>query len=122
MNKQKQIRGFKGTNDKDYYEVLKQGKLSKTIFYSLLAISAGLLIPEIAFATASAKFDISAGIKGGTQPLIDAINEHWGKGVLLTGGASAFVGEGDARQRAIRAGIGCLASGGVVLALIAMLT
>lgn len=97
-----------------------KGKLSKTIFYGSLAISAGLLIPEIALATS--KFDINAGIEGGTKPLIDAVKAHWGKGVLLSGGASAFVGEGDARQRAIRAGIGCLASGGVVLTLISMLS
>ena len=80
----------------------------------------GVCFSEIAFA--EAKFDISAGIEGGTKPLIDAIKEHWGKGVLLSGGASAFIGEGDARQRAIRAIVGCLASGGVVMALIAMLT
>ena len=65
---------------------------------------------------------INAGVKAATDPLIKAIDDHWGKAVLLTGCAGAVIGEGDARQRAVRAAITSAAAGGVVLALLAMLT
>ena len=77
------------------------------------------ILPEIALAS---KFDINAGVKAATDPLIKAIDDHWGKAVLLTGCAGAVIGEGDARQRAVRAAITSAAAGGVVLALLAMLT
>ena len=41
---------------------------------------------------------------------------------MITGAAGAIVGEGDARQRATRAAFAATAAGGVVLALVAMLT
>lgn len=85
----------------------------------LSALAALSLLPEIAFA---AKFDINAGVKAATDPLIKAVDDHWGKAVLLTGCAGAVIGEGDARQRAVRAAITSAAAGGVVLALLAMLT
>lgn len=77
------------------------------------------MFPEIALA---GKFDINAGVKAATDPLIKAVDDHWGKAVLLTGCAGAVIGEGDARQRAVRAAITSVAAGGVVLALLAMLT
>lgn len=98
-------------------------KLNSRIVKNILVFSFQtivlLLIPEIALA--AAKFDLNAGVVAATKPLTDALTAHWGKGVLLSGGASALIGEGDMRQRALRAAIGCGAAGGVVLALIAML-
>ena len=85
----------------------------------LSALGALSMLPEIALAS---KFDINAGVKAATDPLIKAVDDHWGKAVLLTGCAGAVIGEGDARQRAIRAAITSAAAGGVVLALLAMLT
>ena len=85
----------------------------------LSALAALSMLPEIALAS---KFDINAGVKAATDPLIKAVDDHWGKAVLLTGCAGAVIGEGDARQRAIRAAITSAAAGGVVLALLAMLT
>jgi hypothetical protein len=83
---------------------------------SILLLS--IILPEISLAS---KFDIDAGVKAATDPLIKAIDDHWGKAVLLTGCAGAVIGEGDARQRAVRAAITSAAAGGVVLALLAML-
>lgn len=57
-----------------------------------------------------------------TPTAFSRIKDHWGKGVLITGAAGAIVGEGDARQRATRAAFAATAAGGVVLALVAMLT
>ena len=90
---------------------------------AMLAISASalfisMIFPQIAYA----KFDINAGVKAATDPIIQAINDHWGKAVVITGCAAAVIGEGDARQRAVRAGIASTAAGCVVLALLAMLT
>ena len=85
----------------------------------LSALAALSMLPEIALAS---KFDINAGVKAATDPLIKAVDDHWGKAVLLTGCAGAVIGEGDARQRAVRAAITSSAAGGVVLALLAMLT
>lgn len=85
----------------------------------LSALAALSMLPEIALAS---KFDINAGVKAATDPLIKAVDDHWGKAVLLTGCAGAVIGEGDARQRAVRAAITSAAAGGVVLALLAMLT
>ena len=80
---------------------------------------ASIILPEIALAS---KFDIDAGVKAATDPIIKGIKDHWGKAVVITGTAGAVVGEGDARQRATRAAFAATAAGGVVLALIAMLT
>jgi hypothetical protein len=80
---------------------------------------ASIILPEIAIA---AKFDIDAGVKAATDPVIKGIGDHWGKAVAITGTAGAVVGEGDARQRATRAAFAAGAAGGVVLALLAMLT
>lgn len=84
-----------------------------------LSLVAVAVLPEIALAS---KFDINAGVTAATAPLIKAVDDHWGKAVLLTGCAGAIIGEGDARQRAVRAAITSAAAGGVILALLAMLT
>ena len=89
-----------------------------------IGISAALvstILPEIAMAAGS-KFDIDAGVKAATDPVIKGIKDHWGKAVAITGTAGAVVGEGDARQRATRAAFAATAAGAVVLALLAMLT
>lgn len=93
-----------------------------SLYFLVIVIStlfAMALFPEIAL---TGKFDINAGVKAATDPLIKAVDEHWGKAVVLTGCAAAVIGEGDARQRAVRAGMASTAAGGVVLALLAMLT
>lgn len=96
----------------------KQFKTGVITLGSVLAIS--ILVPEIVMA--ASKFDIDAGVKAATDPIIKGINDHWGKAVVITGTAGAVVGEGDARQRATRAAFAATAAGGVVLALLAMLT
>jgi hypothetical protein len=97
----------------------KQRRQCAYLVIGLSALAALSILPEIAFA---AKFDIDAGVKASTDPLIKAVSDHWGKAVLLTGCAGAVIGEGDARQRAVRAAITSASAGGVVLALLAMLT
>lgn len=71
---------------------------------------------------ANSKFDIDAGVAAATAPVITAFKAHWGKGVLLSGAGAALFSEGDARQRAVRAGMGCAAAGGVILGLISLLS
>ena len=85
-----------------------------------IALCANLLFTEFAFATAT--FDLDRGVTGGTSWIIDGVKTHWGKGVLLSGVGLALFGEGDARQRAQRAAIGCAAGSAVILGLIAALT
>ena len=97
----------------------KQRRIEVYLALGLVSIIAMSILPEMAFA---GKFDIDAGVKAATDPLINAVDDHWGKAVLLTGCAGAVIGEGDARQRAVRAAITSAAAGGVVLALLAMLT
>jgi len=101
---------------------LRVNNQRRIVTYLVASVSTSALLsflPEIALA---AKFDINAGVVAATTPLIKAIDDHWGKAVLLTGCAGAVIGEGDARQRAVRAAITSAAAGGVVLALLAMLT
>ena len=97
----------------------QQKQIVKILAITIPVLLFVAVLPEIALA---AKFDIDAGIAAATGPWIKAIGDHWGKAVLLTGCAAAVIGEGDARQRAVRAGIASTAGGGVVLALLAMLT
>lgn len=90
--------------------------------YMVAGLSVLIILSVLPETILAAKFDINAGVKAATDPLIKAIDDHWGKAVLLTGCAGAMIGEGDARQRAVRAAITSVAAGGVVLALLAMLT
>ena len=65
--------------------------LTKGLIYAS-AITAGVMcFTEVAYA----KFDIDAGVAAATDPLIKGIKDHWGKGVMLTGGGAALFGEGD---------------------------
>lgn len=97
----------------------KQRQEATYLAIGLSLVVAMAILPEIAFAS---KFDINAGVAAATTPLIKAIDDHWGKAVLLTGCVGALIGEGDARQRVVRAAITATGAGGVVLALLAMLT
>ena len=99
----------------------KDSNLNYEAKYAFLILGALImaLIPELALADAT--FDIDKGVKAATDPFIKGIKEHWGKGLLLTGGTTAVIGEGDLRQRAMRAGIGCTVGGAVILGIIAAL-
>ena len=92
-------------------------KLIKGLALASMAITGGMLFAEIAWA----KFDIDAGVAAAANPIIAGIEAHWGKGVIMTSGAAALFGEGDGRQRAIRAGMTAGAAGAVILGMIAML-
>lgn len=94
--------------------------LTKYGLYASVMVAGCIICTEIA--QAAAKFDVNAGVKAATDPLIDGIKAHWGKGVLLTGCGAALLGEGDGRQRATRAMIASGSAGGVILGLIALLT
>lgn len=102
-------------------ESIQKSKLKSSLKPLILGAGISLatfaLYPELVLAT----FDIDKGVTAGTKPLLDGVQAHWGKGVLLSGTAAALVGEGDPRQRAIRAGLGCGAAGVVILGLIGML-
>lgn len=88
-------------------------------FTKLLAIGAAVVaVPFIA----EAAFNVDAGVTAATKPLIDGITAHWGKAVLLSGVALALIGEGDPKQRAVRAIIGCGGAGATILGLIALLS
>ena len=89
----------------------------KLLFMVVVATISSLFFTELAFA----KFDIDAGVAAATNPIIAGIEAHWGKGVILTSTAAALFGEGDGRQRAMRAGAAAGAAGAVVLGVIAML-
>lgn len=110
------------------YKLISQTKEPKQTYHKRIGVILGVglsvalasvILPEIAMA---AKFDIDAGVKAATEPVIKGIGDHWGKAVAITGTAGAVVGEGDARQRATRAAFAAVAAGAVVLALLAMLT
>ena len=97
----------------------QQKQIVKILAITIPVLLFVAVLPEIALA---AKFNIDAGIAAATGPLIKAIGDHWGKAVVISGCASAIIGEGDTRQRAVRAGFASTVAGGVVLALLAMLT
>lgn len=68
-----------------------------------------------------ADFDIDRSVTAMLDPLAAAIDEHWAKVVAISGIGAAVLGEGDMRQRAIRAASGTVISSFVVMALLAML-
>lgn len=92
--------------------------LAKTAIYAGVLTIGVLGFTEMAYA----KFDINAGVDAAVDPLIAGIKEHWGKAVALTGSGAALLGEGDGRQRAIRAIIACGSSSAAILGMMAMLT
>lgn len=116
MNKNPIIKKKKVIKEKEANMRFKS--LTKGFIYAS-AITAGLVcFTEVAYA----KFDIDAGVAAATDPLIKGIKDHWGKAVLLTGGGAALFGEGDGRQRAIRAAIASGSAGAVILGMVALLT
>jgi hypothetical protein len=126
MKNQKTITKTKGnqimtkeSNKKNSLDISKFNlkTVASYAFYGALFAGVSLCAAEIAFA----KFDIDAGIKAGTSPLVKALTDHWGKGVLISGGATAMIGEGDLRQRGIKAAMGSGVAGIAVLGLLAML-
>lgn len=92
-------------------------KFSSYAFYGLTAIGLGVLMSEVALA----KFDIDAGVAAATSPVLKGLSDHWGKGILISGLATAMLGEGDLRQRSLKAGMGSGFGAIVVLGLFAML-
>ena len=95
-------------------------QLLKNILIALIGVASVICIgPEIV--SADSKFDINAAATASTAPFNGALQEHWGKFVLLTAGASGLFGEGDGIQRAKRAVAGATIGGGAILGLIALL-
>lgn len=93
-------------------------KLAKpSVGLALGIMAASFFCSEIAYA----KFEPDAAVQAATEPLLKMIKDHWGKAVMLTGGTSALLGEGDGRQRAVRAAIASGASGAVILGMQALL-
>ena len=97
--------------------MIKRKNIGKYAYYTGLAFSYCWLSSE----ALAVDFNLDTGVKAALDPIVDALKAHWGKGVLISGLASALLGEGDGRQRAMRAGFGAAAGGGVVLGLLAML-
>ena len=92
--------------------------LSLSLALGLGFIGTMALMPELALA---AGLDIDAGVKAATDPLVKGIENHWGKAVLICSAASGlFLGEGDMRQRTMRAGVGGVISGAFILGLLQM--
>jgi hypothetical protein len=117
-NKNMQNRAFKNTDNFSKDLPKTTNKFTKSLAIGAAVASATILIPLIAEAT----FDVNAGVTAATKPLIDGVTAHWGKAVLLSGVALALIGEGDPKQRAVRAIIGCGGAGATVLGLIALLS
>ena len=97
--------------------MIKRKNIGKYAYYTALALSYCWISSE----ALAVDFNLDTGVKAALDPIVDALKAHWGKGVLISGLASALLGEGDGRQRAMRAGFGAAAGGGVVLGLLAML-
>ena len=108
--------------DKEIRAIKRIEGARRILLYTVYGMSIVLIVMYVSNSYGASKFDIDAGIAAATDPMIKGIKDHWGKGVLLTSAAGALIGEGDARQRGVRAGITAALSGGVILALIAMLT
>ena len=83
----------------------------------LVLMATGLVCTE-----AAAAFDLEKAATAATDPLLKFTTTHWGKFVGLAGTASAVVGEGDLRTRAIRAAMGTGTAGAVILGVMAAIT
>lgn len=93
--------------------------INKHIIIASSIVIAWILLPELVFA---AGFDIDAGVKAATDPLIKAVEDHSGKGVLLAATTGAVLGEsGDLRQKSRFAIIGAVSAAAVIFGLLAML-
>lgn len=94
-------------------------ELIKNIALAAISVMSVMIFTE---AWAAAKFDLDGGVAAGTGPLVTALVNHWGKGVLLVSGVCAVLGEGDISQRSKRALVGAAGAGATVLGLIAALS
>lgn len=102
--------------------MIKTKDMSKYAYYSGIVLCCWIFSDAWAADQAlAANFNLETGVKAALDPIVTALKAHWGKGVLISGLASALLGEGDGRQRAMKAGFGAAAGGGVVLGLLAML-
>jgi hypothetical protein len=103
--------------------MIKTKNIGKYAYYTLIVFCCWIFVDALAGEnqTQAVTFNLDTGVKAALDPIVDALKAHWGKGVLISGLASALLGEGDGRQRAMRAGFGAAAGGGVVLGLLAML-
>lgn len=105
-----------------YFEINSEQNKKLKVFakgaaYAGVITACAMCFSEVAYA----KFDIDAGVKAATDPIINGIKTHWGKAVMMSGGGAALFGEGDGRQRALRAAIASGAAGAVILGMTALL-
>ena len=104
------------TNNREYFN--KNERSTKRKKALTVSVIAGTLVLMFICGDALA-VDLDKAAKAATDPLIKAVNDHWGKVVALAGAASAAFGEGDLRTRAIRAAIGSGAASAAVLGIMA---
>jgi hypothetical protein len=119
VKKMKKIEQLKHSNKSERANNANTNNYIKVIALGATAVGISLLGAEVA--NAAARFDLNAGVNAAATPLIQGVRDHWAKVVFLSGAATATIGEGDPRQRAQRAVVGCVAGGAVILGLIAML-
>lgn len=105
-------------------EKLKKYRPYSIIFGSAILIS--FVCSELAFAAsassaADAALNIEGAITTSTAPVIAAVKKYWTSFLMLPAAGSAFIGEGDLRQRAVRAAIGTTVAGMVMMGIIAFL-
>ncbi len=77
-----------------------------------------IIVPEVALATT---FNLDAGAQAILNPLRALIRDYWLTVVGISAASSGiFFGEGDLKQKAIKAAIGGSLAGGVMMAIQAM--
>lgn len=96
-----------------------QSNLKKTAIVGGVIV-AGCALSNSAFAAAGG-LDIKSAVDAMMTPIISMVRDHWVKAIAISGIGSAILGEGDMRQRAIRAAGGVLIASGVVLAMLSMI-
>jgi hypothetical protein len=94
--------------------VMADEKRYKILYYAcvLTAVSVGIFM---ATEVQAAAFDLDKGIKAMFVPMEKAIDDHYGKALLASTAGNALLGQGDLRERGVRAGIGACVGGGVML-------
>ena len=107
---------MKNNQNKNFLTTSAAKNVTQLVCMGVGLTAVTIFLPELVLA---ANLDIDAGVKAATDPLIKAIDHHWGKGVLVCSAASGlFGGEGDLRQRAVRSGMGGVISGAFFLGLL----
>jgi hypothetical protein len=86
---------------------------SENHFYYFACFLTVILVSEPAYA-----FNVNAGISAGMNPVIQAVNNHWGKGVALAAIGGFAMAGGDMRTRTFAMGGGALAAGVIFTAII----